>query len=301
MAPLAGYTRYPFRILCYELGAALCFTEMVSCNALKYKDIATEALLFTTPFEKIKAAQLLGSDPNIMEKMARSDYFAEFDIIDINMGCPVPNIFKSGAGSALLGDLKNASKIIKGCKRSGKVVTVKGRVGIKEDSLNACEFAKVCEDSGADMVTLHGRSRNMMYSGIPYYDEIERAKSVVKIPVVANGGINSVLDADKMMELTGADGVMIGRYALENPFVFSELTGKTIKKTRFEIMCDQIDLTSKYFDETFTLYYIKRIASFVMRYKKETRKLKPELYKCGNIAQLKEIIRKIFYEEEVDL
>ena len=220
MAPLAGYTSYPFRILCSELGAGLCYTEMVNCNALKYKDEAMQKLLFTTPEEKIKAAQLVGSDPRIMEKMARSDYFSEFDIIDINMGCPVPNVFKSGQGSALLGDLKTAASIIKGCKKSGKVVTVKFRVGIKEDAMIAGEFAKMCEDSGADMIAVHGRSRNMMYYGTPYFDQIEQAKSVVRIPVIANGGIFSVADAEKMMNLTGADGIMIARYALENPFIF---------------------------------------------------------------------------------
>lgn len=295
MAPLAGYTCYPFRILCAELGAGLCFTEMVSCNALKYKDRATQKLLFTTPDEKIKAAQLLGSDPRIMERMARSDYFAEYDILDINMGCPVPNVFKSGEGSALLGDIKKASSIIKGLKKSGKVVTVKFRAGIKEDSMIAGEFAKMCEDSGADMITVHGRSRNMMYDGTPYFDQIEQAKSVVKIPVIANGGIFSAEDAEKMMNLTGADGVMIARYALENPFIFSELTHKEIKKDKYTIISEQLDLTSRYFDETFTISYIRKLASYCMKKLKGTKQYKAELYKCGNISELKQTIKKIFY------
>lgn len=297
MAPLAGYTSYPFRILCSELGAGLCYTEMVNCNALKYKDEAMQKLLFTTPEEKIKAAQLVGSDPRIMEKMARSDYFSEFDIIDINMGCPVPNVFKSGQGSALLGDLKTASSIIKGCKKSGKVVTVKFRVGIKEDAMIAGEFAKMCEDSGADMIAVHGRSRNMMYYGTPYFDQIEQAKSVVRIPVIANGGIFSVADAEKMMDLTGADGVMIARYALENPFIFSELTHKEIKKSKYTIISEQIDLTAKYYDEIFTIFYIRRLASYFMKGQKEARQYKTELYQCGNIEELRYIIKKFFYEE----
>jgi nifR3 family TIM-barrel protein len=295
MAPLAGYTCYPFRMLCSELGAGLCYTEMVNCNSLRYKDKGTKKLLFTTPEEKIKAAQLVGSDPRIMEQMARSDYFKEFDIIDINMGCPVPNVFKSGQGSALLGDLKKASSIIKGCKKSGKIITVKIRVGIREDKMIAAEVAKMCEDSGADMITIHGRSRNMMYSGTPYFDQIEQAKSVVRIPVIANGGIFSVSDAEKMMNLTGADGVMIARYALENPFIFSELIHKKIKKNKYTIISEQIDLTSEYYDETFTLSYIKRLASFCMRTEKGTKKYKQELYKSGNIAELRYMIRKIFY------
>lgn len=298
MAPLAGYTCYPFRILCSELGAGLCFTEMVSCNALKYKDTATLKLLFTTPDEKIKAAQLLGSDPRIMEKTARSDYFANFDIIDINMGCPVPNVFKSGEGSALLENLKRASAIIKGCKKSGKAVTVKFRTGIREDTMIAGEFAKMCEDSGADMITVHGRSRNMMYDGTPYFDQIEQAKSVVRIPVIANGGIFSKADAERMMNLTGADGVMIARYAFENPFIFSELTGKKIEKDKYAIISEQIDLTARYFDETFTINYIRKLASYCMKKQKGTKRYKAELYKCGNLEELKCIVKKIFYKED---
>lgn len=271
MAPLAGYTCYPFRMMCSELGAGLCFTEMVNCNSLKYKDKATQKLLFTTPEEKIKAAQLVGADPRIMEKMARSDYFANFDIIDINMGCPVPNVVKSGQGSALLGDLKRASSIIKGCKKSGKIITVKTRVGIREDAMIAGEFAKMCEDSGADMITIHGRSRNMMYYGTPYFDQIEQAKSVVRIPVIANGGIFSAADAEKMMNLTGADGVMIARYALENPFIFSELINKKIQNNKYILICEQINLTSKHYDEAFTIAYIKRFVSFLMREEKGTK------------------------------
>lgn len=294
MAPLAGYTCYPFRMLCSELGAGLCYTEMVNCNSLKYKNKATEKLLFTTEEEKIKAVQLVGSDPRIMEKMARSDYLAEFDIIDINMGCPVPNVFKSGQGSALMGDLKRASSIIKGCKKSGKVITVKIRTGIREDIMIAAEFAKMCEDSGADMISIHGRSKNMMYHGTPYFDQIEQAKSVVRIPVIANGGIFSAADAEKMMHLTGADGVMIGRYALENPFIFSELTHKEIRKNKYTIISQQLDLTAKYYDETFTMSYIKKLVSFCMRTEKGSKPYKQELYRCGNIEELRYIIKKIF-------
>lgn len=293
-APLAGYTCYPFRILCSELGAGLCFTEMVSCNALKYQDKATERLLFTTPEEKIKAAQILGANARIMEKMVRSEYFSEYDIIDINMGCPVPNVFKSGEGSALLANPKKAADIIKSCKKSGKVITVKCRIGIKEESLVAAEFAKICEDAGADMITIHGRTRDMMYNGTPYYDQIEQAKSAVQIPVIANGGIFSVEDAEKMMKNTGADGVMIARYALENPFIFSELTKREIKKSKCEILLEQIAMTSRYYDETFTLSYIKKIASYCMKKRKGTKKYKLLLHQEGNIEELRDMIKKIF-------
>ncbi|MCL2323722.1 MAG: tRNA-dihydrouridine synthase family protein [Oscillospiraceae bacterium] len=298
MAPMAGYTSFPFRILMRELGAGLCFNEMVNSNALKYNDRATKKLLFTNSMEKIKAAQLIGSDPKIMGEIAQSDYLRAYDIIDINMGCPVPNIFKSGAGSALLSDLKRASKIIKECRKSGKIITVKTRVGLKEDNLIAAEFAKMCEDSGADMITIHGRTRNMMYSGTPFYDEIEKAKSVVKIPVIANGGINSVEDAENVMKKTSADGIMIARYALFNPFIFSQLTNKEIKKDKYAIMLNQLDLASLHYDETFTIFYIKRLSSHFMRGLKGVKKYKEDLYRCGNVLELREVIKKIFYKEE---
>ncbi len=297
MAPLAGYTCYPFRMLCSELGAGLCYTEMVSCNGLKYNDQATQKLLFTAPDEKIKAAQLLGAEPHVMTQMACSDYFSDFEIIDINMGCPVPNVFKNGEGSALLGDLKKASAIIRGCKKSGKIITVKFRVGLREDTMIAGDFAKMCEDSGAAMITVHGRTRNMMYDGTPHFDQIEQAKSVVRIPVIANGGIFSAADAEKMMQLTGADGVMIARYALENPFIFSELTRQAIKQNKYQIISEQLDLTSKYYDETFTISYIKKIAAYCMKKQKGTKQYKAELYKCGNRVELKEVLKKIFYQE----
>lgn len=296
MAPLAGYTCYPFRMLCAEMGAGLCFTEMVSSNALKYQDAATGVLLFTTPEEQPKAAQLLGSDPRIMERMAMSDYFAAFDIIDINMGCPVPNVVKSGEGSALLTDLKRAAAMIRGVKKSGKIVTVKCRIGMKEDALIAAEIAKMCEDSGADMITIHGRSRNMMYDGVPYYDQIEQAKSAVSIPVIANGGIFSVQDAERMMDLTGADGVMIARYALENPFIFSELTGRPVQKNKYRVLLEQMELAGRYYDETFTLAYIKKIASYFMKKRAGVKQYKMALHGCGSMEAMKEIIKRIFDE-----
>lgn len=294
MAPLAGYTCYPFRMLAYELGAGLCFTEMVSANALKYEDRATKRLLLTTDKERIKAVQLLGGSPAVMEQMAESELLKDFDIIDINMGCPVPNVFKSGEGSALMLDWKRAASIIRGCKKSGKVVTVKCRTGICEDNMFAAEFARVCEDAGADMLTIHGRSRSMMYDGTPYWEEIEQAKAAVSIPVIANGGIFSAETAKQVMERTGADGVMLARYGLEYPFVFSELTGTPCKKTAFQILTEQTKLTIQYYDETFTLAYIKKLASYMMKKRKGTKRYKERLYRSGSLRELLEVIELIF-------
>lgn len=299
MAPLAGYTCYPFRMLAYEMGAGLCFTEMSSANALKYQDRATRRLLFTTAEEPVKAVQLLGGIPAVMEQMACSELLAGFDVIDINMGCPVPNVFKSGEGSALMLDLKRASAIICGCKKSGKPVTVKCRTGIHESNMFAAEFARMCEASGADMITIHGRSRNMMYDGAPCYKEIAHAKAAVSIPVIANGGIYSAADAEKMMERTGADGIMLARYALENPFIFSTLTGKSCHKSTLQILLEQIELTSRYYDETYTITYIRKLASYGMKKRRGTKKYKERLYKTGSIEELKEVVTLIFSQEQI--
>lgn len=300
MAPLAGYTSWPFRMLCQELGAGLCFTEMVSANALKYKDKATEKLLYTTREERIRAVQLLGSDPAVMERAACSEALSGFDIIDINMGCPVPNIFKSGEGSALLANPRRAAAVIRGCKKSGKPVTVKTRVGIRQDELIAAEFTKMCEEAGADMVSIHGRSRSMMYDGTPYYDQIEQAKSAVSIPVIANGGIFSDSEAQHMLEATGADGVMIGRYALQDPYIFSRLTGRSVTEDKYSLLMGQLELTSRHYDETYTLTYMKKLASYCMKKRSGTKKYKQLLYHCGNVEEMKQILKAIFYEEEAD-
>lgn len=294
MAPLAGYTCYPFRMLAYELGAGLCFTEMCSANALKYEDRATKRLLVTAKEEKIKAVQLLGGIPAVMEEMAGSGLLKEFDVIDINMGCPVPNVFKSGEGSALMLDWKRAAAIIRGCKRSGKVVTVKCRTGIREDDMFTAEFARMCEAAGADMITIHGRSRSMMYDGKPYAREIALAKAAVSIPVIANGGIFSAEDAGRMMEQTGADGVMLARYGLENPFIFSELTGKPCEKTAYQILMEQMELTMRYYDETFTLGYIKRLAGYMMKKRKGTKRYKEQMFRSGSPEELREAAALIF-------
>ena len=294
MAPLAGYTCYPFRILCQEMGAGLCFTEMVSANALKYKDKATSRLLFTTDDEHRKAIQLLGGDPAVMQKIACSEELSQFGLIDINMGCPVPNVLKSGEGSALLKDLKRAGNIIRLCKKSGKAVSVKCRVGVESSHRIAAEFAKMCEDAGADMISIHGRTRSMMYTGTPLYDQIAEAKAVVDIPVIANGGIFSAAEADKMMQETGADGVRIGRYGLEHPYIFSELTGKPVTKNRYEILIQQLTLTEAYYDVSFTLDYIRKLASYLMRKQPGTKQYKQKLYQCGSIEEMKGLLYEAF-------
>ena len=160
------------------------------------------------------------------------------------------------------------------------------------------EFARVCEDAGADMITIHGRSRSMMYDGEPYREEIERARAAVSIPVIANGGIFSVEDAEKMMESTGAEGVMLARYGLEHPFIFSELTGKVCEKTEYQLLTEQTEMAMELYDESYTLGYVKKIASYMMKKRRGTKRYKQRLFASGSLEELQEALKLIFLQSE---
>ena len=294
MAPLAGYTCFPFRLMVKDLGAGSAYTEMVSADALKYNDKATYKLLYTDERETQKCVQLLGSNPKVFERAAKSELLEKFDVIDINMGCPVPNVIKAGEGCSLMDDIPRASKIIEACKRSGKVVSVKCRIGMNKQRIVIEEFARMCEASGADMLTVHGRTRDMMYDGTPLFDYIRLAKESVSIPVFANGGIFSKEDAEAMLLKTGADGIMLGRYGFENPLIFSELTGTESSETKYSLLIKQLNITSECFDELYVLSYIKKLASYFMKKMPGTKQYKLDLYKCGNVEELRKVLGEIF-------
>ena len=294
MAPLAGYTCFPFRLMVKRLGAGSAYTEMVSADALKYNDRATSRLLFTDEREELKCVQLLGAIPAVFERAAKSERLAKFDVIDINMGCPVPNVVKSGEGCALMDDIGRASAIIEAVKRSGKTVSVKCRLGMNRKKIVIEEFARMCEGSGADMITIHGRTRDMMYEGEPLYEYIKLAKQAVSIPVFANGGIDSGEKALLTMEKTGADGIMLARYGFENPLIFPQLSGIKCSDTKYSLISEQLDIAGECYDELFVLTYIKKLASYFMKKLPGTKQKKQELFKCGSITQLKPLLWDIF-------
>ena len=225
LAPLAGYTNYAFRRLCKGYGAGLCYTEMVSAKGLKYGSENTEELLYTDEKEGLTAAQIFGSDPAILRAACEHEKLAPFPIVDINMGCPVPKIYKNGEGSALMANPALAEKIVKECVKSGKIITVKFRIGLTQEQLITEEFAKRMEGAGASLLTIHGRTRDKIYAGDVHFEEIAAAKRGVKIPVIANGGVFSKEDGDRLLKETGADGIMVARAALFDPQIFCELTG----------------------------------------------------------------------------
>ena len=224
LAPMAGVTDLPFRLLCKEQGAGLLCMEMISAKAIQYKNKNTRALLEIHPKEEPVSLQLFGSDPDVISEIAKEIEELPFAILDINMGCPVPKIVRNGEGSALMNQPKQVYEIVKKTvKAIRKPVTVKIRKGFNDESINAVEIAKIIEDAGASAVAVHGRTREQYYSGKADWDIIRQVKEAVKIPVIGNGDVVSGESAIAMMEQTGCDGVMIGRGAQGNPWIFSEL------------------------------------------------------------------------------
>ena len=224
LAPMAGVTDLPFRLLCKEQGAGLLCMEMVSAKAIYYHNKNTEALMEIRPQECPVSLQLFGSDADIMAEMAKQIEERPFAILDINMGCPVPKVVNNGEGSALMKNPKLVEEIVSKVSRAiSKPVTVKIRSGFDDAHLNAVEIAKIAESAGAAAVAVHGRTREQYYAGKADWSCIRAVKEAVKIPVIGNGDIVDAKTAGAMFEQTGCDGVMIGRGAQGNPWIFREV------------------------------------------------------------------------------
>ena len=224
LAPMAGVTDLPFRLLCKEQGAGLLCMEMVSAKAIYYNNKNTEALMEIDDRERPVSLQLFGSDADIMSEMAKRIEEKPFAILDINMGCPVPKVAGNGEGSALMKNPALVREIVsKVVKAIEKPVTVKIRKGFDEEHVNAVEIAKIIEDCGAAAVAVHGRTREQYYSGTADWDIIRQVKEAVSIPVIGNGDVTGPESAKKMIDETGVDGIMIGRAARGNPWIFNQI------------------------------------------------------------------------------
>ena len=225
LAPMAGFTDLPFRIVCEEYGCNFTFTEMINAKALCYHDEKTTKMLDVSGQKKYVGVQIFGSDVKYMgEAVKIINELGRFSHIDINMGCPAPKIVKNGDGSALMKNPTLASKIVQEAKKNSDIpVTVKIRKGFDDNNINAVEFAKLLEQSGADAITVHGRTTRQYYSGVADWDIIRDVKNAVKIPVIGNGDVKSPEDAQRMIDYTNCDSVLIARAAQGNPFLFAQI------------------------------------------------------------------------------
>ncbi len=240
LAPMAGVTDYPFRIICKEFGVGMMTTEMVSAKGLLYENVKTSELLYVDPKEHPIGAQLFGSDPKILSEMAKKVEETEVDFIDINMGCPAPKITKNAEGSALLKYPELIGEIVHAVSTAlTKPLTVKIRKGFDDEHINAVEVAKIIEQAGASAIALHGRTREQFYSGVADWDIIKEVKENISIPLIGNGDIRTPQDAKRMLDYTGCDAVLIARAAQGNPWIFKRLThyletGELLPEPTFE-------------------------------------------------------------------
>ena len=304
LAPMAGVTDAAFRELCASLGAGLTCTELVSSKALCYQDKKSRTLLAPFPGEHPMQAQIFGSDPVCMAEAAQIAIEASgADILDINMGCPVGKIVNNGDGSALMRDLPLASRVIEAVVKAVNVpVTVKFRKGWDEKSVNCVEFARMAEQSGAAAIAVHGRTRAQQYSGCADWDAIRAVRQAVSIPVIANGDVAVPEDAVRILEYTGADGAMIGRGALGDPWIFERAnalleTGICPPLPPFAVRMDtavrQIELAAAQKGEHIAMLEARRHVNCYLKQQSGLKTFKNRICALERLEQLYEIVEEL--------
>lgn len=303
LAPMAGVTDLPFRLLCKEHGVGLVCMEMVSAKAIYYKNKNTEQLLEIYPQERPVSLQLFGSDADIIAEMATQIEERPFDILDFNMGCPVPKVVNNGEGSALMKNPKLVEEILTKLVRAvKKPVTVKIRKGFDEEHVNAVEIAKIAEGCGVAAVAVHGRTRQQYYSGHADWDIIRQVKEAVQIPVIGNGDLHTAEDVCRMKEQTGCDGFMIGRGAQGNPWIFEQIlhkleTGEDLPRPTVQEVTEmvlrharlQVEIKGEYTG----MREIRKHAAWYTAGYRNSSKLRGKINEVETIQQLEELFAGI--------
>lgn len=294
LAPMAGVTDEGFRELCVEYGAGLTYTEMVSAKALYNNSKKTMKLLRVAENEKPIAVQLFGHEPEVFYQVIKSGVLDKFDIIDINMGCPAPKIVKNGDGSFLLRNMELASEIIKkSVEATDKPITVKFRMGYRENDNVAVEFAKMCERSGASAITIHGRTKEQMYSGKANYDVIRDVVNAVSIPVIGNGDVVDKKSYEEMLK-TGVSAVMIGRGALGQPELFSEIQGKKVKVDKLQQIKQHYETLKKSIDEKHLVQLFKKHLLWYVSGYHNSVSIKKSIVLLNNFDEIYKILQEFF-------
>ena len=278
LAPMADITDVAFRSLAVESGADAGVTELISAKAIVFGNEKTFQMLGTADNEKIKIVQLFGNEPEIMAKACVDHHLEKFDIIDINMGCPAPKIVKNGQGAALMKNMELASEIIKACvKATNKPITVKFRSGWDNDHINAVEFAKMCEKSGASAITIHARTKEQAYGGKADLDVIKAVVNAVNIPVIGNGDVCDKKSFEYMMQYTGCSAVMVGRATLGKPYVFKEILGGVEEKPQLYFIKKHIELLREYFPENFVVKHMRKHILWYVKNERNATKLRVKI------------------------
>ena len=304
LAPMAGVSDLPFRLLCREQGAAMVCTEMISAKAILYGNKNTEALMAIHPKEGPVSLQLFGSDPEIVSEMAKRIEERPFAVLDLNMGCPVPKVVNNGEGSALMKNPVLAGAIIEKTVRAiQKPVTVKIRKGFDDEHVNAVEIARIAQESGAAAVTVHGRTRQQFYSGTADWDIIAQVKQAVRIPVLGNGDVTDAQTAVKRMEQTGCDGVLVGRAAQGNPWIFSQiaaaLEGRAApeppdNRTRYETVVRHARMAVRYKGEKRAVPEMRKHLAWYTAGMLHSSRLRRRINELETLEELIESMRQIF-------